>query len=39
MKRELPENPLAFIQDCIKLERIVWTYHVNMRLKDRFIPR
>ena len=28
-----------FVKFCIKSRRIRWTYHVNMRLKGRFIPR
>lgn len=35
----IPENPLAFIKDCISNGRIYWTYHVNMRMKERFISR
>jgi len=30
---------LEFIKDCIKSGYVFWTYHVNMRLKGRFIPR
>lgn len=30
---------LGFIKSCISRRRIRWTYHVNMRLKGRFIPR
>lgn len=30
---------LEFIKSCIKRRRIYWTYHVNMRLKKRFISR
>ena len=30
---------LEFIQTCVRERKIVWTYHVNMRLKGRFIPR
>jgi len=30
---------LEFIKSCIKRRKIHWTYHVNMRLKERFIPR
>jgi hypothetical protein len=37
--RTLPENPLAFIQRHVKERKIYWTYHVNMRLAQRFIPR
>jgi len=35
----LPEDPIAFIQACVRRGKIFWTYHVNMRLADRFIPR
>lgn len=37
--RVLPQDPLGFIQRCVREEKIYWTYHVNMRLKGRFIPR
>lgn len=30
---------LASIKSCVKRRRIRWTYHINMRLKGRFIPR
>ena len=30
---------LEFIKSCIRRRRIHWTYHVNMRLGERFIPR
>ncbi len=30
---------LEFIKSCIKRRKIYWTYHVNMRLKERFIRR
>jgi len=32
-------DTLDFIKSCIRRRRIRWTYHVNMRLKGRFIPR
>jgi len=35
----LPVDPVAFIQGCVRGGRILWTYHVNLRLKGRFIPR
>ncbi len=38
-ERMLPGDPLLFIQDCVRRERLFWTYHVNMRLAGRFIPR
>ncbi|MBW1960004.1 MAG: DUF4258 domain-containing protein [Deltaproteobacteria bacterium] len=37
--RLIPDNPLAFIKRCVEQGKILWTYHVNMRLKGRFIPR
>lgn len=30
---------LKFILSCIKRRKILWSYHVNMRLKERFITR
>lgn len=38
-ERAVPKNPLEFIKQCIKRGKIFWSYHVNMRMKDRFIPR
>ena|SRR5919108_6486767 len=38
-ERILPDNPLDFIRRCISQRKIKWTYHVNMRMKKRFIPR
>ena len=35
----LPENPLEFIQQCIKQRAIQWTYHINMRLRERSMTR
>ena len=37
--RIIPEDPLAFIQRCIRDRTILWTYHVQMRLKGRTISR
>ena len=37
--RQLPDNPLGFIQACVRERRILWTYHVNMRLQEWYIPR
>ncbi len=34
-----PKDPLLFINECIRERRIFWTYHVNMRMKNRFISR
>jgi len=30
---------LAFIQERVRRRQLFWTYHVNMRLKQRFISR
>ncbi len=38
-ERKLPDDPLSFIRECIRGGRILWTYHVNMRLGQRFIAR
>ena len=38
-ERLLPTDPVGFIQDCIRRGRVLWTYHVNMRLAGRFISR
>lgn len=38
-QRRLPDDPIKFIQDCIQGQRIFWTYHVNMRLSERFLSR
>lgn len=38
-KRTLPADPLGFIRSCAKERQVFWTYHVNMRLKDRAISR
>lgn len=39
MERKKPDDPLAFIQTCVRDRRLYWTYHVNMRLQGRFISR
>lgn len=38
-ERKCPADPLEFISECVRNQRVYWTYHVNMRLKDRFLPR
>jgi hypothetical protein len=35
----LPENPSDFIKKCVTEGKILWTYHVNMRMKGRHIAR
>ncbi len=37
--RLFPDDPLDFIKRCVKARKIYWTFHVNMRLKGRHIPR
>ena len=34
-----PADPLAFIQRCVRERKILWTYHVNMRIERRHITR
>jgi hypothetical protein len=36
---KFPDDPLSFIRECIRGGQILWTYHVNMRLAQRFIAR
>ena len=38
-ERQLPDDPLGFIQRCVGQRKVLWTYHVNMRLTARFVPR
>ena len=38
-ERLVPSDPIRFIQDCFRHGRVLWTYHVNLRLAGRFIPR
>jgi hypothetical protein len=38
-ERIIPNNPLEFIRQCVRHRKIQWTYHVNMRLKNRGILR
>ena len=35
----LPEDPLQFIQRCLRERKVYWTYHVNMRLAGRYMSR
>jgi hypothetical protein len=39
MTTKLPDNPLDFIQQCVRHGKLLWTYHVNMRMRGRFISR
>ena len=36
---EVPWEPLAFIRRCVRQRRVLWTYHVNVRLERRHITR
>lgn len=38
-ERPEPDDPLAFIRRCVAERRVYWSYHVNMRMRDRFIAR
>ena len=38
-EKKLPADPVTFIRECLRDGRIFWTYHVNMRLGQRFIAR
>jgi hypothetical protein len=35
----VPNDPLVFICEKVRARAVLWTYHVNIRLRDRFIPR
>ena len=37
--KTLPDEPIVFIRECVRAGRLLWTYHVNLRLKGRFVPR
>ena len=37
--RRFPGDPIAFIRECVRAGRVLWTYHVNLRLKGRFVSR
>jgi hypothetical protein len=37
--RVLPDDPIGFIRLCVQDRRVLWTYHVNMRLRSRDISR
>ncbi|MDN5941869.1 MAG: DUF4258 domain-containing protein [Nitrospira sp.] len=38
-ERIIPDDPLAFIQRCVRERKILWTYHVQMRLNGRTLSR
>ncbi len=37
--RIIPADPLDFIRSSVRRRSVLWTYHVNMRMKDRSISR
>ena len=38
-RQVIPDDPLRFIKGCVGERKILWTYHVNMRLRGRYISR
>lgn len=36
---KLPDDAVEFIKRCVRQNKIRWTYHVNMRMEGRIIPR
>jgi len=38
-ERIFPDDPLACIRRCVRERKILWTYHVQMRLKGRTLSR
>ena len=39
MAVESVESELTFVQRCVREGRLLWTYHVNMRLEQRGVDR
>jgi hypothetical protein len=37
--RVIPGDPLDFIRSCVRERKLLWTYHVQMRLAGRSVPR
>ena len=37
--RKAPDDPLTFIQESVRHRRMLWTYHVNLRLHGRYMSR
>lgn len=35
----IPNDPLAVLKKYIETRKVYWTYHVNIRMEDRFIQR
>lgn len=38
-ERGIPDDPVSYVRERILAGEIYWTYHVNMRLRGRFISR
>lgn len=38
-EQRIPDDALSFIRESLREGRLLWTYHVNMRLGQRFIAR
>jgi hypothetical protein len=38
-QNRLPADAVEFIQSCVRRSKVLWTYHVNIRLAGRFIAR
>ena len=38
-RQRISDDPLGFIQRCVRERKIYWTYHVNMRLRGRSLSR
>jgi hypothetical protein len=38
-ERVIPDDPIDFIRRCCRERKIGWTYHVNMRMSQRFVAR
>ncbi len=38
-EEKIPHDPIEFIRSRVLQGKVLWTYHVNMRLRSRFIPR
>lgn len=39
ISEQIPSGPLAFIKRCCVERKILWTYHVNMRMREKHISR
>lgn len=37
--RAIPSDPVGFVKRCLAEEKILWSYHVNMRFRQRPVTR